>query len=423
MGLFSSARRVSPWAQDPEALLVLTLEVARNDPRLFDEVLDWLATNEALISSRRLRALCTVEGDEQLVDAALAWVGRHRGRRKQEPTSFEGPSVRLFPDLAAEPIAADESFLAHGLIRPIASPSGKSAAPDFTRPINLAFRIRQLLGLGARAEVVRALLTIDAASVSTTVLTRTAAFARRNVLEAVSALENAGVARGFGTGREFSVAIDHSRWRTFLDEDPAWRVAHRDWPELNAALRRILRWLDRPELEDMSEYMLSSRARDVLEQVRDDLDYAGVPVSASRTAADAWPALEDTVRRALDALIVESPEPQRRSAAGAIEVFRSIDGHGWLLRSGNGHQLARSPARFASEDEAVAAARYVLARASDLHYEIREEPGPGYWWSARLGDGQVAAQSPDTYTSRHNASRAAERMQRVAAEPISLVAF
>src|SRR5438105_1946106 len=32
-------------AADPEALLLFTLELGRNDPRLFDEVLDWLALN------------------------------------------------------------------------------------------------------------------------------------------------------------------------------------------------------------------------------------------------------------------------------------------------------------------------------------------------------------------------------------------
>jgi hypothetical protein len=45
------------WSQDIEALLLLTFEVARADPRLFDEVLDWLVTNEHLISVRRLRTL------------------------------------------------------------------------------------------------------------------------------------------------------------------------------------------------------------------------------------------------------------------------------------------------------------------------------------------------------------------------------
>src|SRR3954466_3464363 len=37
-------------AIDPEALLLFTLEAARSDPRLFDEVLDWLLLNEQLIS-------------------------------------------------------------------------------------------------------------------------------------------------------------------------------------------------------------------------------------------------------------------------------------------------------------------------------------------------------------------------------------
>ena len=45
-------------AADPEALLLFTLEVGRNDPRLFDEVLDWLALNEHLVSVHRLRNVC-----------------------------------------------------------------------------------------------------------------------------------------------------------------------------------------------------------------------------------------------------------------------------------------------------------------------------------------------------------------------------
>ena len=422
MGVLSSPQRSSPWAQDPEALLVLTFEVAREEPRLFDEVLDWLATNESLVSTRRLRALCTVEGDEQLVEAALDWVGRHRGRKKREPVRFAGPHEQLFRNLTSEAASPDESFLAHGLIRPIATPSGKSSVPDFRQPINLAFRIRQLMGLGVRAEVVRALLTIDAASVNTSVLTNTAAFTRRNVQEAVSSLESAGVAKVFGTGREFSVAIDQSRWRIFLGEEPDWRVEHRDWPELYAALRTIHRWLRRPELESMSDYMLSSRARDLLEQVREDLDYAGAAVRIGRTAAEAWPALEETVGRALDALVGDSSEPARRAPAGTLEVFRFTDGgRGWLLRSGNGRQLARSPSGFATDDEAVAAARYVLDRASHLNYDIYEGSSPGFWWRGRAVNGEVVVQSPDVYTSRYNAVRAAERMQRVAAEPISLV--
>lgn len=64
------------WAQDPEALVVFTLEVARADPGLFDELLDWLLVNEKLLSVRRLRAMCADPEDERLLAGALGWLAR-----------------------------------------------------------------------------------------------------------------------------------------------------------------------------------------------------------------------------------------------------------------------------------------------------------------------------------------------------------
>lgn len=56
----------------------------------------------------------------------------------------------------------DPSFLGQGLLRPVARPSGKSRQPDLTAPINFALRLRHLLGVSARAEAVRFLLTTNA---------------------------------------------------------------------------------------------------------------------------------------------------------------------------------------------------------------------------------------------------------------------
>ncbi len=69
MGLLVAPTHTSPWTQDPEALIVFTLEAARREPRLFDELLDWMLTNETLLSVRRLRALCIDETDRKLVAA------------------------------------------------------------------------------------------------------------------------------------------------------------------------------------------------------------------------------------------------------------------------------------------------------------------------------------------------------------------
>ncbi len=101
VGAFGTARRADRTA-DPEALLLFTLEVARADARLFDEVLDWLALNERLVSVQRLRNLCRDHTDRALAEAALAWVAQSREPRRsspRRPANESSRSVQLFRDV------------------------------------------------------------------------------------------------------------------------------------------------------------------------------------------------------------------------------------------------------------------------------------------------------------------------------------
>ena len=66
--------------------------------------------------------------------------------------------------------------------------SGKSQWPNPHALINFAFRLRQLLSIGARAEAARFLLTTAATSVSAQVVTESAGYAKRNVHDALAAL-------------------------------------------------------------------------------------------------------------------------------------------------------------------------------------------------------------------------------------------
>jgi len=60
------------------------------------------------------------------------------------------------------PAGADPNFAAAGLLRPPLAPSERSLAPDLVAPINLGFRLRAILGVSIRAEVVRIMLTAQA---------------------------------------------------------------------------------------------------------------------------------------------------------------------------------------------------------------------------------------------------------------------
>lgn len=306
MGVFATSRRADRWAADPEALLLFTFEVARHDARLFDEVLDWLVVNQRLVSIQRLRNLCRDDADRALVEAALAWVAQwRRPRAGPSPATRAAATegVQLFREIRADAGRADKIFRAHGWLKPPTERSGKSQAPDILAPINFAFRLRQLLGVGARAEVVRFLLTVYAPSATAQVISASAGYAKRNVQEALAALRSADVIDAVTVGNEQRYRIDRERWATLLGLAVDSLPSERDWPGLLHALRVLLRWLEDDRHDKLSEYMLASEARVVADEIVPELRRAGLRVAlGGRPGADYWQDFVELASAAVDAL-------------------------------------------------------------------------------------------------------------------------
>ena len=57
LGVLGEARTKDPWIYDPEPMFLFTLEMGRYEPRLFDEVMDWLTVNGRWIDMQRLRGI------------------------------------------------------------------------------------------------------------------------------------------------------------------------------------------------------------------------------------------------------------------------------------------------------------------------------------------------------------------------------
>jgi hypothetical protein len=304
MGVLAATRARSTWAQDPEALILFTLEIARADPRLFDELMDWILTNEELLSVRRLRVLCIDDADRALTAAAIGWLARQRPRARLRTQSEQAVPTALESLFRQEgPVGRpDMDFAAAGLLRPELPPSHNSQPPDLMAPIALALRLRQILGVGIRAEVMRILLCIDAPWAGARALARSAGYSRRNVHDALTGLTNARVIAQHTVGGEQRYTANRPGWATLLDRAPEELPSHRDWPQLLGALRVILRFLSEPGLDGLSDYMRSSRTRDLLERVRPELAFAGVPVSVSPGPDAAWGNLEDVIESTLGML-------------------------------------------------------------------------------------------------------------------------
>lgn len=301
MGMLASSPRKDAWAADPEALLLLTFEVAREDPRLFDEVLDWLLVNERWVSLQRLRNLAQDPEDRALAGAASDWLSQWRRRA---PVAAEGDveSIAepepLFLNARLPVERPDPAFLAHGLLKSWNEPARRSGSPDLMAPINFAFRMRSLMGVGARAEVARILLTVEAPDMSVQAIAASCGFTKRNVQEAASALRAAGAASSLMLGNEQRFKMPREPWLQLLGVDRL--PLHKDWPQLFHAFRILLRWLRDPRNEELSSYMRASEARTVLEQVVGDLHFAGVPVStAGPDGEQYWDHFVSVVRQVL----------------------------------------------------------------------------------------------------------------------------
>jgi hypothetical protein len=285
MGVSANTNRRDTWATDPEALLLLTFEVGRGEPRLFDEVLDWMLVNERLLSVQRLRNLVADDEDRRLVEAVLGWLGQNRRRARLGSRSpkTEGQPEPFFRGSLLEVPDPDPAFLALGFLKPANEPSGKSQAPDVQLQINFAFRLRLLLGVSVRAEVARALLTTDAPWMNVQALADATAYAKRNAQEAVGSLASGGFVDSWMSGNENRYAAT-GRWAKFLGADRLPRSEA--WPQLFHAYRLILRWLFDRTTQGLSDYLLLSRARTLVEEIERDLSFAGVTVDAGDSTRD-----------------------------------------------------------------------------------------------------------------------------------------
>lgn len=298
------------WSIDPEALLIYSLKPARRDPRLFDEILDWLVVNASLLSTQRLRNLLN-HPDEPVLHASLAWAAAHgasqfRTWQRVRPSPTAEPQ-HLF-EVDGQPLhiqKPDPIFESFGLLRPVAESSGKSQAPDPSRPANLAFRLRLLFGVGARAEIVRFLLTAGD-GVSTRNVADAAAYARRNVADALAALENAGVVVSVRHGRLREWGTDRARLANLFGLDELELPRFVDWSRLFRAMDALDRLFEADAATVQTDYLRASAARQVLEGIHDDLMSASIRVPARMDAATALTCLNRITGELLEFLVGSS---------------------------------------------------------------------------------------------------------------------
>jgi hypothetical protein len=281
VGVAGHSEGKDSWAIDPEALLLVTCTLGRHEPRLFDEVLDWLQENGWLINILRLKRILRKEqfaGARVLAAVAgLMSKGTDITKWKQlaEPPAPLSPPAPLFFAEDGKPLPVvgkpDPQFLRYGLSRGPMRARGYSQKFRPTDLTNLTLQLRALVGVNSRAEALVYLLTHEAAHPSQ--IAREAYYYDRAIQNTLVELGQSGVVQLRSSGREkhYWLKVDH--WATLLnrpDRLPEWVT----WPPLLSALERIWLKLNEPRLATLDPLLQSSELRQVMVEVRPSFEQA-----------------------------------------------------------------------------------------------------------------------------------------------------
>jgi len=287
IGVSATVEGADDWAVDPEALILFTIGIGRRDPRLFDEMLDWIAFNHELLSTQRLRNLTArFPLPSGLVAAVTAWI------RQKVPANWlvradavQDAEPVFSPDVLAFMSQTDPTFAQHGFIRPPVARTGKSHEPNPALPMNLSFRLRHLFGPGGRSEAMRVLLTCPDGPLDAARIADEAAFAKRNISDVLTSLAASGVIKAAWAGNERHFTAYRERWALLLDlAGPADLPSFVSWVHLLPAALGIIMWLDEKDDTGESEYLIASQARSLMNRLARDLAAADIDIQHRQPA-------------------------------------------------------------------------------------------------------------------------------------------
>lgn len=254
LGVAGHSHVPDSWIIDPEALLLATTSLGR-EPRLFDEVLDWLNVNGQFINLQRLQNLGQRFGDLSVLRAMAAHLARRSAHSKWKTLLREEPVITqaepLFPET---PVfgAPDELFARYGWMRGPVRLRQLSQPTNPNQPTNLLIKLRALFGMQARAEVMAYLLAVDSGHPGE--MAEVLAYFPRTLQTTLNDLARSGHLQSRREGQEKRFWLRREEWR-FLCTWPArpgegapgfprWV----DWASFFTAMQSVARFLNRPEL-------------------------------------------------------------------------------------------------------------------------------------------------------------------------------
>lgn len=267
---------------DPEPLLLLSLSVCRYDARLFDEILDWLMVNGPFLNVQRLKGIekqldfqckAQLSAVSELLGKkssyALKWknLSAAHSLEQPEPLFFlkDGRPLPVPNNLAPE-------FRAHGLLRGPVNLRGYSQPFPAQGMPALLLRLRALLGVNARCELLCLLGAVD--EIHPSDIARQTGYFPRTTQNALAEMARSGVVQVRSTNREKRYWLQPGVLDNLLRPEGT-PTPWSNWSPLFRALEMLWLGLIEPKRQDLDPLLLASELRRLARNMRPLLGEAG----------------------------------------------------------------------------------------------------------------------------------------------------
>jgi hypothetical protein len=268
---------------DPEAMLCATCLFARYEPRLFDEVADWLRANGWLINISRLKRISRLPGlNHPTVLAALAGhLQTLAGSQKWKSLAGKGssgipPAPFFIPKPGHDPMPSfgpeDPIFTAQGWSRGPLRFSRKSKSAHGDGDGKLLLRLRALFGVTARCEILAYLL--DKPGAHPHEVARQTHYFVKTAQDALVQMRQSGLVTVRSEAGKKIYSMEKEDWQSLLRPQGGF-PRYLDWAEVLSCLATLWEIVAGLATDESPDYV-AARLKEWCREAKPKLEAAGL---------------------------------------------------------------------------------------------------------------------------------------------------